>query len=200
MIQTSSGTVYGQRFLRKDIGVAIVVGVALAIGLLLRSQVTTRTTLFQAKGAPITLSYPATWGNVETLQDVLLKVENPETDSAYKTNLIVESRDLDPASPPTLQQLTDRRVAQRGALTGYHFLSSTPATVGGAKAMRLEYAFVAQPIDQPRRASLPVVVESIEYIVLGKANVYYVTLAAPETDFANAQAQLNQILQTVNVQ
>jgi hypothetical protein len=45
-----------------------------------------------------------------------------------------------------------------------------------------------------------VVVESIEYIVLGKANVFYVTLAAPETDFANAQAQLNQILQTVNVQ
>ena len=104
------------------------------------------------------------------------------------------------ASPPTLQQLTDRRVAQRGALTGYHFLSSTPATVGGAKATRVEYAFVAQPIDQPRRASLPVVVQAIEYIVLGKANAYYLTLAAPENDFENAQAQMDQILKTVTVQ
>jgi hypothetical protein len=200
MIQTSSGTLYGQRFWRKDVGVAIVVLVALALGLLLRSQVTTRTTTFQTKDAPISFAYPATWGNVDTLQDVLLKVENPETNSAYKTNLTVESRDLDPTSPPTLQQLTDRRVAQRGALTGYHFLSSDPATVSGAKAMRLEYAYIAQPIDQPRRASLPVVVQAIEYIVLGKANVYYITLAAPENDFANAQTQLNQILQTVNAQ
>jgi hypothetical protein len=200
MIQTSSGTVYGQRFWRKDIGVAIVVLVALALGLLLRSQVTTRTTTFQTKAAPISFSYPATWGNVETLQDVLLKVENPETNSAYKTNLTVESRDLDPTSPPTLQQLTDRRVTQRGTLTGYHFLSSDPATVGGTKAMRLEYAYIAQPIDQPRRASLPVVVQAIEYIVLGKANVYYITLAAPENDFANAQIQMDQILKTVNAQ
>jgi hypothetical protein len=199
MIQTESGTVYGQRFLRKDIGVAIVVLVALALGLALRMQVTTRTTTFQDKGTAFSITYPATWGSVESLQSTLLKVEDPQTNSAYKTNLMVESRDLDLQNPPTLQDLVDRRVAQRGGLTGYHFLSSNPAIVGGAKAMRQEYAYTAQPIDQPRRASLPVVVHAIEYVVLGKESVFYITLAAPEVEFTDARAQMNQIIQTVTL-
>ena len=200
MIQTEHGTVYGQRFLRKDIGVAIVVLIALALGLLLRVQTANRVTIFLDKDTAFSITYPATWGSVESLQDVLLKVEDPQTNSAFKTTLAVETRDLDPQSPPTLQQLVDRRIAQRGALTGYHFLSSNPATVGGAKAMRQEYAYIVQPIDQPRRASLPVVVHAMEYIVIGKENVFYITLAAPEGEFADARAQMEQIVQTVKVQ
>lgn len=199
MIQTETGTIYGQRFLRKDVGVAIVVCVALALGLLLRLQATNRTTTFKDNDTGFALTYPATWGNAESLQAVLLKVEDPRTASAYKTNLTVESRDLDPQNPPTLQQLVDRRVAQRGALTAYHFLSNSPATVGGAKAERIEYAFTVQPIDQPRRASLPVVVHALEYIVVGKTSVFYITLAAPEDEFEKARAQMDQIVQTVIV-
>lgn len=198
MIQTETGTIYGQRFLRKDIGVAMVVFVALALGLILRTQTTSRTTTFQEKSVAFSITFPATWGSVESLQAVLLKVENPQTDSAFKTNLTVESRDLDVQNPPTLQDLVDRRVAQRGALTGYHFLSNKPAMVGGAKAERIEYAYTAQPIDQPRRASLPVVVHAIEFIVLAKENVFYITFAAPESEFASAQ--MDQIIQTVTVQ
>jgi hypothetical protein len=199
MIQTQYGTIYGQRFLRKDVGVVIVVLMALALGLLVRTQAANRVTLFQDKETALSLAYPATWGSVESLQDVLLKVEDPQTNSAFKTSLAVETRDLDPASPPTLQQLVDRRIAQRGALTGYHFLSSNPATVGGAKAMRQEYAYVVQPIDEPRRASLPVVVHAVEYVVVGRENVFYITLSAPENDFADAQTRMDQIVQTVKV-
>lgn len=199
MIQTETGTIYGQRFLRKDIGVAIVVGIALVLGIVLRMQATNRTTLFKDNDTGFALTYPATWGSAESLQTVMLKVEDPRTDSAYKTNLTIELRDLDPLSPPTLQQLVDRRVAQRGALTAYHFLSNFPATVGGAKAERIEYAFTVQPIDQPRRASLPVVVRAQEYIVVGKTSVFYISLAAPENEFAKARAQMDQIIQTVQV-
>lgn len=199
MIQTETGTVYGQRYARKDIGVAIVVFIALAIGLFLRMQTTTRATTFQDQSTGFRITYPATWGSVESLQAALLKVENPRTDSAFKTSLTVESRDLDPASPPTLQDLVDRRVAQRGTLTGYHFLSSNPAMVGNAKAMRQEYAYTVQPIDQPRRASLPVVVHAIEYVVLAKDSAYYITLAAPENEFDGARAEFEQIIQTVQL-
>ena len=197
---TDSGDLYRIRTLRKDVGVAVVVLAALALGWLLRNQIVSRTQVFQDANSPFRMAYPAGWASVESLQDVLLKVEDPQTDSAFKTSLTVESRELDPQNPPTLQTLVDRRVEQRGALTGYHFLSDQDATVGGARANQLEYGYVVQPIDAPRRASLPVVVHAREFIVVGKDYVYYIALAASENEFANASARLDQIIQTVQVQ
>lgn len=200
MIQIENQVVYQIRLLRKDVGVAIVLGLALALGLLLRAEVTGQTTTFKSTDVPFSITYPETWGSVESLQDVLLKVEDPQANSPFKTALTIEARDLDPASPPTLEQLVDRRVTLRGALTGYHFLSSNPATVSGSKATRLEYAYVVQTNDLPRRASLPTVVHAIEYVLVGKTNAYFVSLAAAENEFADAQTQMNQIVQTVIAQ
>jgi hypothetical protein len=199
MINTDTGVVYGQRFLRKDVGVAIVVCIALALGLVLRMQTTSRVTTFKDQTTSFSITYPATWSSVDSLQNVMLKVQDPQTDSAYKTTLTVESRDLDLQNPPTLQDLVDRRVAQRGTLTSYHFLSNASATVGGAKTERIEYAYTVQPIDQPRRASLPVVVHAVEYIVLGKESAFYIALAAPENEFADARATMEQMIQTVTL-
>jgi hypothetical protein len=201
MIQPGQGErIYRVRMLPKDLGVTIVVLAALALGLALRLAVEGRVTQFKDPDSPFRMSYPAAWSFADSLQDVLLKVENPATDSAYKTAMTVESRELDPASPPTLQTLIDRRVAQRSELTGYHFLSDADATVGGMRGARLEYAYVVQPLDEPRRASLPVVVQSREYIVVGTDRIYYVTLSAPESAFANASAQFERTIGTVQLQ
>jgi len=191
--------IYQLRTLPKDVGVALAVLVALALGWLLFLRVDGRTKLYQSADTPLRVAYPATWVDSQSLQDVLLKVEDPQADSAFKTTLTVESRELDPQSPPTLQTLLDRRVDQRSQLAGYHFLANNEATVGGAKAMRLEYAYVAQPLDEPRRASLPVVVRAREYIVVAKDRTYYITLAAPENEFERASAQFDRVLQTVQV-
>ena len=56
-----------------------------------------------------------------------------------------------------------------------------------------------QPIDQPRRVSLPVVVAAREYIIVGQDRVYYITVAAPEEEFDTASAQLDGILKTVDI-
>jgi hypothetical protein len=184
----------------KDIGVALVIVVALALGLLLRSQVTGRTNSFKDKDSPFSVTYPATWGTSESLLGLLLKVQDTRTDSIFKTTLSVERRALDPQSPPTLQALVDRRVATQGAQTAFHLLSTTEATVGGAKAMRQEYAYVVQPIDQARRASVPVVVHAIDYVVVTKDNAYFITLAAPEGEFDGAAAQMDSIISSVKVQ
>jgi hypothetical protein len=90
-------------------------------------------------------------------------------------------------------------VTQKGGLTGYHFISEQDDTVDGEKARQIVYAYVVQPIDQPRRVALPVVVVAREYIVAGKARVYYITVAAPEEEFAVASARLDDILRTVNL-
>ena len=187
------------RTLPKDLGVALAVLVALGLGLLLFVSADGRTRVYQSDDAPFRMTYPATWIYAESLQDVLLKVEDSQADSAFKTALTVESRELDPQSPPTLQTLLDRRVEQRGALTGYHFLANDETTIGGLKAMQLQYAYVVQPIDEPRRASLPVVVRAREYIVVTQDRTYYITLAAPENEFERASARFDRILQTVQV-
>ncbi len=189
----------GMPHLRKDIGVAIVVIVALLLGWLLRSYTLSRTIHFQDPNSGLSLQYPAAWGVSDSLQDVLLKVEDPSTDSAYKTNLTVEARELDPQNPPTLQEFVDRRVAQKGNLTGYHFIGEQDTTIDGEKARQITYAYTVQPIDQPRRVSLPVVVVAREYIVEGKDRVYYITVAAPEVDVDAASARLSEIIRTVNI-
>ncbi len=188
------------RTLPKDVGVALVVLAALAIALLLRSTVEGRTTTFQDKTSPFAIAYPATWSNVAANKNLLLDVENPNGSGAFKTTLEVDVRGLDTSSPPTLQQLVDRRVQENSLLTAHHLISTREDTVGGAKAQRLEYAYVVQPIDQARRASLPVVVHAVDYVVVTKDNVFYIKLAAPEEDWNDASAKLNQIIRTVKVQ
>jgi hypothetical protein len=185
--------------LGKDLGVAFVVTVALLLGWLLREATLNRTIAYQDSETGLSLQFPAAWGVADSLQDVMLKVENPTTGSAYKTNLVVEARDLDPQNPPTLQEFVDRRVTQKGGLTGYHFISEQDGVVDGNKAREIVYAYVVQPIDQPRRVALPVVVEAREVIVVGPDRVYYITVAAPEEEFAAASAQLDEILKTVNI-
>jgi len=184
----------------KDLGVALVTLVALAAGWLLFVRTDGRTRQFQAQDAPFRIAYPAAWNSAGSLQNVLLKVEDSLADSTFKTTLTVESRELDTQSPPTLQTLLDRRVEQRGRLTGYHFIADQEASVGGAKAIQSEYAYVVQPIDQPRRPALPVVVHAREYIVVAQDRTYYITLAAPENEFASASARFDKMIESVQVQ
>jgi hypothetical protein len=196
---SSDTLVYRLRLLPKDIGVALVTLVALALGWLLMAQAEGRSRAFAEPDAGLRLSYPARWISVDSLQDLLLKVEDPRTDSALKTSLSVERRDLDPVDPPSLQTLLDRRVEDRGQLTGYHLLADSEATVAGQRAILLEYAYVTLPIDTPRRASLPVVVQAREYIVVTSDRSYYITLAAPEGAFPQAAAQFERIVGSIEL-
>ncbi|MFN8485296.1 MAG: hypothetical protein U0768_19840 [Anaerolineae bacterium] len=195
-----SSNVHQFRTWPKDLGVALVFLAAIGLGWLMYQWVDRQTVSFAPEGVPFKMDLPARWAGVDTLQDVLLKAQDPQTDSAYKTTLTIESRELDLASPPTLQTMLDRRVQQVGALPAYHFVSESPQTINGAKAMALDYAFAAQPIDQPRRASLPVVVQAREYIIVGKDRAYYVTLTAPQNEYDRARAKFERAIQTAQVQ
>jgi hypothetical protein len=192
--------VWPLRTLPKDIGVALVLVVALALGLLLRLQLETDTRSFNSDNPAFSISYPAGWRLIEETDGAVLRVENPQASSPYKSNVTVETRELDTAGPPTLQELVDRRVLQHDNLTGYHFLTSEEGEVGGAKAALIEYAHVVQPIDTPRSASLPVVVRSREYIVVTPGRTYYFTLAASEADYDAAREQFDRMVKTARVE
>jgi hypothetical protein len=192
---------YRLRMAPKDIGVAIVVIVALTLGWLLRYQVEHATVTFRDADSPFRISYPRDWTSPPlSSSTALLDVENPRADSTFKTTLSVESRGLDPAAPPTLQTLVDRRVAQQGDLTAYRLLSTTDTTVDGAKGMRVDFAYVVQPIDAPRRQSLPVVVQAREYVVITQDRVYYIQLSAPENDYDRELSRFDRIIDGVRLQ
>ncbi|GIL16208.1 MAG: hypothetical protein BroJett039_13810 [Chloroflexota bacterium] len=193
-------SIHNFRAWHNDLGVALVVLVALALGFGIKTYVTTRTQVYQEPNSTFQIEYPKAWTNAESLQEVLLKVEDPTAASAFKTSLTIEARDLDPSAPPTLQTLVDRRVQQRGALTAYHFIANHETQVDGAPAQELQYTYVTQPIDAPRRVALPVVVIARDYIVLTPTRSYYITLAAPENEYARASETLDRILPTVNLQ
>jgi hypothetical protein len=198
----STGTVtkvWPLRTLPKDVGVGVVVAVALLLGLLLRTQALgTRT--FNSADTGFGISYPANWRTVTGNDGALLNIEDPLANSAYKTNVTIQSRELDPSSPPTLQELVDRRIVENGSLLGYHLLDSTETNVAGSRAMQLEYAYVVQPIDTPRSASTPVVVHCREYVVVAGNRTYYMTLAAPESDFSKASGQFDRMIGTAKLQ
>lgn len=185
----------------KDIGVAIVVLVALALGLLVRLQVEGRTTQYRSSpDVGFSMVYPASWRTIQPASGTLFQAQDARTNSAFKSTVTIETRELDPTSPPTLQDLVDRRVRQHSSLTGYHFLSNTESSIDGARAQQVEYAYVAQPIDTPRSASLPVVVHSREFIVMTRTRTYYITLAAPDNEYASASSEFDRMVQTANLQ
>lgn len=192
--------IYRLRMRPKDVGVALIAALCLLSGLLLMLNRTSATRSFQDELTPLRLSYPVTWNSVDSLQDLTLKVEDPDTPSAFKTTFSVEQRELDPAAPPTLQTLLDRRVEERQRLTAYHFLDESESEVGGARALVSEYAYVVQPIDEPRRAALPVVVRAREYIVIAGNQSYYFTLATPESEYTRARRQFDRIIQSTVLQ
>ena len=179
---------------RQAVAVALAVLVALAIAGLLRFQVAGATTTFADRDAPLRLAYPANWGAAEPVPGTLLRVEDPRADSTFKTTLTVESRDIDPAAPPTLQALVDRRVAQQGGLTAYALLSNDEAAVDGTRGARIEYAYVAQPVAGPGRRAVPVVVRAREYLVVAADRAYYITLAVPEGEARAAFARFDRII------
>lgn len=188
------------RMLPIDLGVALVVLVALGLGALLRFQVEGDTRQFQEPDGPFRIAYPANWIATDPAAGELLRVENPRTVSTFKTTLSVENQLIDPSSPPTLQTLVDRRVAGRDTLTAYRLLTNEEATVDGARAARIEYAYVAQPIDAPGRVALPVVVRCREYIVVGQDRTYYITLAAPQEEFAEASRRFDRMIEGARIE
>ncbi len=185
--------------LRQDVAIAVLVIVALALGGLLRLRVDGATALYQENDAPFRLAYPATWSVVEPPAGMLFSAEDPRADSPFKTTLTVERRDIDTAAPPTLQTQVDRRIAQRGELTAYTLLSNDEATVDGTRGARLDYAYAAQPIEGPRRSAVPVVVRAREYVVVAADRVYYLTLAAPESEADDAFARFDRMIEEAKV-
>ena len=167
---------------RADLLVALVVVFALALGWVYKSSLATRTTRAADPNSQFSLAIPSHWLTHESdSEDTFLVAENPNADSVYKSAVTGQSFLLDPQSPTALDTLTDGLILRHGEeLTGYHLLDIQSRMIGGAEARVVEYAYVVQPIDQPFRASMPVVVRAFEYLIYTPTEYWLLTFTADE--------------------
>lgn len=167
---------------RSDLLVALVVVVALGLGWVYKSSLATRTTRAADPHSQFSLAIPSHWLTHESdSEDTFLVAENPNADSVYKSAITGQSFLLDPQSPTALDTLVDRLVQRHGdELTGYHLLDIQSRMISGAEARVVEYAYVVQPIDQPFRASVPVVVRAFDYLIYTPTEYWLLTFTADE--------------------
>ncbi len=186
---------------RADLLVALVVAVALTIGWFYKESLFSQVTVTVDPNSQFKVSLPSHWLTHELESaDTFLSAENPRADSVYKSTALGQSFLLDPESPTVIDTVVDRLVQQHGdELTGYHLLDIRPDTVGGAEGRIVEYAYIVQPIDQPFRASLPVVVHALDYVIYTPTEYWLLSFTADEQLMAKEQKSFEQMVTSVQL-
>lgn len=183
--------------------VVAVVAIALLLGWLLKSWVESRTTTFS--NSDLTLSYPATWLRElgEPQQGVLFTAQDVRSGSLYATHLSVWVADALPQVrqenvDPTLSAVTAWTFQRGQELEGYRVLGTEAARVDNIDGVRIDYAYVSDPIASPYRRALPVVVEAVDYLLPYQGKLYVITLAADASRFEQEAGQFEGLLRRVD--
>ena len=172
----------------------------LAIGLLTRGLVESRTDRFNADN--ITLRYPAAWSNlgIDSPYAVLNVGEGLEG-GLFPTQVRVLKMpvtDLS-TSAQTLGDLalkwSDKQVEE---LVAYRVLSVRAATIGKQDAIKVAYAYVADPILATSN-SVPVVAQAEDVLIRQGSDVVIVSFAADATAYEQATPTWTQVLSTLDV-
>ncbi|MBM4425123.1 MAG: hypothetical protein FJ030_17375 [Chloroflexi bacterium] len=187
--------------LRADALVALVVATALVGAFIFKQSLSAQTTPVADPNSGFALSLPSHWTiNDDLPLDTFISAYNSRADSVYKSAIIGQSFLLDPDNPIDLDTIVDRLVERHGEeLLGYHLLDIQSLAVAGAEARRIDYAFVAQPIDDPFMASPPVVVLAADVVIYTPAEYWVLTLSADEKIAAKEQNDFERIVESVSL-
>jgi hypothetical protein len=177
--------------------VVVVVVVALLLGWALKGWVQGQTVSFTSDDGVVSLSYPDRW--LEQIdKEALVTASDVRAEGAFKPFFSLRVREMDPGRPLTESDLLVALSLDRAeGLTAYRVLSVGQGTVGGLEASSVEYAYVAEPAGGIQ-ASVPVVVEAIDWVVIRESKAYILTFAAMADRFAEEEGAFNSILRSVD--
>lgn len=168
--------------MRNDLAVLGVILFALFLGFGLRSQAFTASRSVELTPELGRLAYPATW-TVRQAPDLLLRVLDAGSPSAFDTRLEVAARSLRPEE--TLEEgradLAFKRIA---ALPAYRELAVEEAQVKRhVPALVVTYSYLADPAQESGIADLPVVVEAQDIVYVDNGQLVVVTAAADANEW-----------------
>jgi len=185
--------------------VVAVVVVALLIGWMLKSLVESRTVTFS--GPALSLNYPATWFREMNPDDgdVIFSAADLGFGSPYRSRVTVRTIE----ALPRLAGMDDEAASAAAVITawtfqrsrdldGYRVLSTESTVLDGRRGVRIDYAYVSNPIASPYRKALPVVVEAVDYLFLVGDQTIVITTAADGTQFEQESQRFATILSSVD--
>jgi hypothetical protein len=184
--------------------VVVVVVVALIAGWVLKTVVESERVTFSGGG--VTLEYPAGWVRENNLgAGILFRASDMRSGSLYPTNVTLAATEALPQLPvepgaAVLDRMTPALTAwsfQRGQeLTAFRVLDTAPAGIAGRDGAALHYAYVTEPLADPFRQALPVVVEAMDYLIPVGERTIVLTVAADGAQFQTANARHFQAILT----
>lgn len=199
----STATLRARRFLLHEEEpewlVWAVVVLLLAVGLVVRTTVIHRSAEF-SKG-DLSVRFPADWAPLGAADDALLDVGVSFDAGLFPPRLTVRQMRAAEVSAGS-QSLGDLALkwADRHAkdLLGYKVLSIDPIQLHGSDAVRMDYAYVADPM-MPTPNSIPVVAHGADVLVRQGDRLVVITMRADAGEFADLEATWARILDSLEL-
>ena len=182
---------------RQALAVLVVVAVGLLLGWLLMMSIENRSVSFRSADGTISLSYPTTWLTSKVDDGMLLNVADPVTAGALRPSLKVYVRPL-AQGQRLMDAATTWTLGRMSALREFRDLGTETTTVNGQSALRVSYAYVADPPAGLGPASLPIVVQASDTIVV-QGNQFVVFSAAGDASQDKDASALANVLASVKL-
>ncbi len=163
--------------LRDALLVLLTFALAMAAAWGLKTFIEQRTITFTAADGSFTLDYPTGWIAARAASGVFLDVSDPQSSESARARFTVQAEPA--AADGSLREAAGLISLRRSeALREYRELSSQATTVSGQPAIAVTYAYVADPPAGAGPATLPIVVQATDVLLLGRGQVYIFTGAS----------------------
>lgn len=175
--------------------------VMLAVGLIVRSLVMNGAERFNQGN--LTLRYPAGWVNQAGAEPFeVLHVGEPLETALFPANVLVRQVPVTEisTSAQTLGDLALKWSTRQGSeLLGYKVFNIEPALVRGKEAVKVDYAYVAEP-PLGGANSVPVVAQAQDVLLRNGDTVTIATFTADATTYGQQTAAWERILASLDWQ
>lgn len=180
-----------------EILVVALVVVALLVGWAIKGWVGGQTVAFTSDDGAVSLSYPDRWLE-QSDKEAVIAASDVRGAGAFKPSFSLRTREMDPDYPLTENDLLVALSLDRAEnLTAYRALSVDEGVVGGLEASKVTYAYVAEPAGGVQ-ASVPIVVQADDWVVIHEGKAYILTFAAMADQFAEQEGAFDSILASVD--
>lgn len=184
---------------RANLLVIVTVLVALVAGWVLMTVITGRTGVYRSD--QLTFHYPATWLVGEDDEGHLMLWDPNARSQVFSNRVVVINEPAPtgglPGSSPLAEAATTWTLRRSRILDSFRNLATEEGyTVAGLPAIRMDYAYVADPSATLGRPGIPVVVRGSDLIVLSDDRLIVLSGQARASDWEDFEPQFLKIVRS----